>query len=104
MNFDVRHLTDTTVYQPCFCVFDILILNGEILANKSLEQRIDFLKGIFTPQQGVILQSVHSEASTKQDIIRALNESMDKKEEGIVYKDPNSHYVPNDRNTVVGGK
>lgn len=98
MHFDVKNLSNTSVHQPCFCVFDILLYNGEVLAEKSLKDRLKILNDVFTPREGVILHSVRNEGYTKQDVITALNDSMDKKEEGIVYKDPNSHYIPYDRN------
>lgn len=98
MAFDVKHLAKTSVHQACFCVFDILYFNGKVLADQSLRERINILKDAFTSRVGVILHCARTEATTKQDIIQALNNSMDKKEEGIVYKDPNSCYIPNERN------
>ncbi|KRT78225.1 hypothetical protein AMK59_7260 [Oryctes borbonicus] len=98
MNFDVKNLSDTSVHRPCFCVFDILLFNGKILVKQPLKERVGILKDIFEPRKGVIQLSSIIEASSKHDIIKALNDSMDRKEEGIVFKDPDSIYIPNSRN------
>ncbi|GJQ76364.1 Lig4 [Trypoxylus dichotomus] len=98
MSFDVKNLSDTSLHQACFCVFDVLLFNDKILVKQPLKERLEILKEIFVPRNGVIQHSTRSEVSSKQDIINALNDSMDRKEEGIVFKDPDSIYIPNTRN------
>lgn len=98
MNFDVKNLSDTSIHQPCFCVFDILFFNGKLISKLPLKDRVGILKDAFTEHEGIIQQSTRREAYSKEDIIRALNNSMDNKEEGIVFKDPDSTYIPNSRN------
>lgn len=58
MNIDVKHLKTATVNQPCFCVFDILYLNDEVLTNKPLLERFKILEEIIQPEEGVIMISV----------------------------------------------
>lgn len=94
MLFDVKTLTATAVHQPCYCVFDILFLNGVVLANENLEKRISLLKEVLVPKEGVILLSETQEATSKEEVLNALNESVDKEEEGIVVKLPSSVYKP----------
>ncbi|XP_022899944.1 DNA ligase 4 [Onthophagus taurus] len=98
MNFDVKNLTDTSYHQPCFCVFDILLLNNEVLTNKALRERKKLLESILTPIEGVILVSSLKEVYGKREIINALNDSASNKEEGIVFKRPDSFYITNSRN------
>lgn len=94
MLFDVKTLTATAIHQPCFCVFDILFLNGTVLMNESLEERLGILKGVFVAKEGVIVLSEIQEAMCKEEVLNSLNASMDREEEGIVVKLPNSIYKP----------
>ncbi|KAF5275361.1 hypothetical protein FQR65_LT04189 [Abscondita terminalis] len=98
MEFDVKHLKPHNVYQPCFCVFDILLLNDEILTNTPLRGRQSLLYTIITQLKGTFHISEPVETTNEQGIIDALNLSMDREEEGIVFKDPESLYKHNDRN------
>lgn len=97
MLFDVKTLTANAIHQPCYCVFDILFLNGSVLMNKKLEERVSILKDVFVPKAGVIILSEIQEAMRKEDVLNALNAAVDKEEEGIVVKLPNSIYKPGAR-------
>jgi len=56
----------TTVgYQPMMCVFDLLLLNGEVLANQPLRQRRRKLAEVFRPVEGRLILSNFAEKSTK---------------------------------------
>ncbi|XP_018322080.1 DNA ligase 4 [Agrilus planipennis] len=99
MNFDVKNLTESTTHQPCFCVFDILLINDQVLTNKPLKQRTKILYENLKPIEGVIMLSKIGKATSQADLVNALNTSMDNEEEGIVIKDPNSVYKMNDRNS-----
>ncbi|KAK5642584.1 hypothetical protein RI129_008751 [Pyrocoelia pectoralis] len=96
MDFDVKHLKPHNVYQPCFCVFDIIFLNDQVLSNKPLCDRLLLLNTIINPVQGVIVTSHRMEATSEQEVIDCLNRSMDREEEGIVFKDVKSLYKSND--------
>lgn len=98
MNFDVKKLNDDSVHQPCFCVFDILLLNGKILTGEPLTKRIELLRDLIEPKEGTLMFSNVMEAHCKQDLLDALNMSFDKEEEGIVFKKSTSTYKVNDRN------
>ena len=54
-----------TAYQPMLCVFDILMLNGEILSNKTLKQRKEILSTVLEPVDGTIILSEWKEGKTK---------------------------------------
>lgn len=98
MAFDVKNLKENNVHQPCFCVFDILLLDDVVLTNEPLEKRVELLQQIISPKEGVLVLSETMRAHCKQDILDALNIAFDRKEEGIVFKDPESVYKPNNRN------
>lgn len=93
-NFDVKHLREGDLHRPCFCVFDVLMLNGEILTNKPLEDRINVLNKLFSPLEGVIMHTPQKRVTTSTEIIEALNNAIDNQEEGLIVKHPSSIYKP----------
>ncbi|KAF2895633.1 hypothetical protein ILUMI_10543 [Ignelater luminosus] len=97
MNFDVKHTKTSHVHQPCLCVFDILLLNDDVLTNRPLKDRLLLLDTVLNPVQGTIMISHRKEITSKSAVLDALNASMDREEEGIVFKDVMSLYKPNNR-------
>ncbi|NP_001081114.1 DNA ligase (ATP) 4 [Xenopus laevis] len=95
--FDIKHMVEDSELQTCYCVFDILLLNDEKLAHETLRKRYDILKEIFIPIPGRFHIVDKTEASTKKNVVDALNEAIDKREEGIMVKDPMSIYKPDKR-------
>jgi DNA ligase 4 len=83
--------------QICFCVFDILMYNNNVLTNKPLINRIDYLNEAFTEIDGRIFRSKRQLANTNFEVMTALNKAIDDRLEGIVVKDPNSIYKPSVR-------
>ncbi|KAG8430044.1 hypothetical protein GDO86_018598 [Hymenochirus boettgeri] len=95
--FDIKRMVEDSELQTCYCAFDVLMLNDEKLAHETLRKRYDILKEIFIPIQGR-LKIVHkTEASKKKNVVDALNEAIDNREEGIMVKDPLSIYKPDKR-------
>ncbi|XP_044765963.1 DNA ligase 4 [Coccinella septempunctata] len=99
MTLDVKKLKVTNeYYRPCFCVFDILLLNDTILTNEELTHRLKLLRETVKRNiEGTIILSDYQEANSRQGIIDILNKSMDTEQEGIVVKDPKSIYKYKDR-------
>jgi len=65
-NFDIKSRDGTrTGYQPMMCVFDLLLLNGEVLTNQPLRQRRRKLADVFRPVEGRLISSYFSEKSTR---------------------------------------
>lgn len=97
--FDIksRDVLDKTGYQPCVQVFDILLLNDRVLTNTALKDRLLLLDDVFTPIKGRIIRSEYKAATSNQECADALNEAIDKKEEGIMVKLSDSVYKPNTR-------
>jgi DNA ligase-4 len=99
MKLDVKKLGEGK-YQPCFCVFDVLLHNERVLTNHPLQKRLQVLKNVIkNPVAGTIVVSAYTESQSRQDIVDALNSSIDNNEEGIVVKDPKSVYKCSDRNS-----
>lgn len=97
MNVDVKSLKDNPTLRPCYCIFDILYHNGEVLSNKPLMYRVEKLKQVLTPVDGVVQLSETRKVSTRQEVWDSLNDAIDTRQEGIVMKDFMSVYKPNVR-------
>jgi len=85
-NFDIKSLTTASGYQPMMCVFDILECNGQVVSNRTLRERRLVLDDLFNPIEGRIMLSEYSEKRTRQDCADALNDAIDRREEGIMVK------------------
>ncbi|XP_030057178.1 DNA ligase 4 isoform X2 [Microcaecilia unicolor] len=95
--FDIKRIMDDSDLQTCYCVFDVLMLNDDKLAREPLKKRYEVLQNLFTPVVGRINIVHKKEASTKKNVVDALNEAIDNREEGIMVKDPMSTYKPDKR-------
>ncbi|XP_048358612.1 DNA ligase 4 [Sphaerodactylus townsendi] len=95
--FDIKRMVDDSELQTCFCVFDVLMVNSQKLGHEMLSKRYEILNNIFTPITGRIQVILKHQASTQKEVIDALNEAIDNREEGIVVKDPTSVYKPDKR-------
>ncbi|XP_028810741.1 DNA ligase 4 isoform X2 [Denticeps clupeoides] len=95
--FDIKRLMEDSEVQTCFCVFDVLLVNDKKFANEPLKKRYETLQTVFTPVKGRIQLVPKVEAQIMQDVVRALNEAIDSREEGIMVKDPMSIYKPDKR-------
>lgn len=61
-NIDVKMLRIGSSHQPCFCVFDILYYNDNVLTNKPLEERLDILSKVFEPLEGIFVHPTRHKA------------------------------------------
>lgn len=89
--------------QPCFILFDIVMLNGKPLIHLPLSQRRDILRSsvLRTQQLGVVVLADAEAASTEQDFLRFANKCIDETQEGVILKRADSVYKPDAR--VRGG-
>ena len=96
---NIRHLKpNDPTYQQCLYIYDILLLNDNVLANKPLRERLTLLNGALPKEvQGRVHLADRKIGTTKDHVAEALNEAIDRREEGIVLKDPESVYKPNAR-------
>lgn len=97
MHFDVKNLSESSIHQPCFIAFDILLLNGKILTNDPLLFRLENLKKMITPKRGNFMVSEVKKFRTKNELLNYFNKTLDDEEEGVVFKKPDSKYRPNSR-------
>uniref|UniRef100_A0A1A8NYI9 DNA ligase n=1 Tax=Nothobranchius rachovii TaxID=451742 RepID=A0A1A8NYI9_9TELE len=95
--FDVKKLMNDSELQTCFCVFDVLLVNNRKLGKETLKHRHEILQTIFTPVNGRIHVVPKTEVRTMQQVVGALNDAIDSREEGIMVKDPLSIYKPDKR-------
>jgi DNA ligase-4 len=98
-SFDVKSIqANDSQLQPCLIVFDILMYNDEVLTNKPLNERLQYIsKKILEPIEGRIIFSLIKPGTSNQDVINELNIAIEERQEGIVVKDPWSVYKPNVR-------
>lgn len=96
-HLDVKNLKEDGDLQVCLVLFDIIYLNGQVLTNLPLSERLEKLKTVLIPLEGRIQFSAKVEVTTKEDVIRVLNEAIDNREEGVVLKNPDSIYSPASR-------
>lgn len=64
MNTDIKHQREEG-YQPCYYSFDLIMLNGRVLTNQPLKERLELLKTVFKEEEGRLFLSKHTEANTK---------------------------------------
>ncbi|CAI8009872.1 DNA ligase 4 [Geodia barretti] len=83
--------------QQCFVVFDVLMVNDTNFANRPLSERAEQLKKVFEPVKGYIHLVHRRGATTKEEVVTALNEAIDQREEGLLVKNPASTYCPDKR-------
>ncbi|XP_069127951.1 DNA ligase 4-like [Argopecten irradians] len=96
MNTDIKRQQQEG-YQPCYNIFDIVVLNDKVLTNKPIRERLQLLQTVIEPEEGRVQISQHTEANTNQECADALNKAIDGREEGIMVKNPESVYRPNTR-------
>ena len=103
----MRHNTDTTQFSPCFVVFDIVYLNDQNMCHVPLSERIATLERVITPVPGYLVHAHRAVRDlvaqlltrvqfghTKEDFMKEANRAIDSREEGLIIKQPASHYKP----------
>nr|XP_045002156.1 DNA ligase 4 [Jaculus jaculus]XP_045002157.1 DNA ligase 4 [Jaculus jaculus] len=95
--FDIKRMVEDSDLQTCYCVFDVLMVNNKKLGRETLRKRYEILSSTFTPIQGRLERVQKTQAHTKKEVVDALNEAIDKREEGIMIKHPLSIYKPDKR-------
>jgi DNA ligase-1 len=91
-NLTEQIMTETPLV---YVVFDIMYYNGESLIKKSIKERKEVLSNISFKEP--IVSSVYKVVNSEEDIIAMFEKSRDIGHEGLVVKDPDSHYHPGKR-------
>lgn len=81
----------------CYCVFDIVFLNGESLVTLPLSKRKDVLKTIVMERPTMIELVQHTVATSIKSILGSLDAALASHHEGILIKVAASQYVPGER-------
>lgn len=78
-----------------YVVYDIMYFNGENTIVKSIKERKEILSNISFKDP--IINSTYRAVTSEQEIIAMFEKSRDIGHEGLVLKDPDSHYHPGKR-------
>lgn len=78
-------------------MFDLLYVNDRSVMDLSLQQRRLLLQRVIKPSNKVLEIVEQKEAKTTGDIIESLDNAISSREEGVMIKNLNSTYVPNER-------
>ena len=81
----------------CYCVFDIVFLNGESLVNAPLVKRKQLVRDVFEPKSTMLEAVPHTVATNTKSILVSLDDAMRSGFEGVVIKVAGSRYVPGER-------
>lgn len=83
--------------QFCYIAFDLLYLNGEAKMGLPLRARMALLHENIEVRDKVVEIVEQKEIKSEQAVVEALNMAIDARYEGLMVKDINSIYVPNER-------
>ncbi|PRP74389.1 DNA ligase 4-like [Planoprotostelium fungivorum] len=89
--------SENTGKQLCYVAFDLLYVNNRSVMDLTLSQRMVLLKRCIRTKARIIEVVEQREAKTVEDITEALDQAILKREEGIMIKNLNATYVPNER-------
>ena len=78
-----------------YVVYDVMYFNGENTITKSIKERKEILSTISFKEP--IINSSYKVVNSEQEIIAMFEKSRDIGHEGLVLKDPDSHYHPGKR-------
>jgi DNA ligase 1 len=92
-----KNLTEQIMVETplVYVVFDIMYFNGESLIKKSIKERKEILSNISFKEP--IVNSIYKLVNSEEEIIAMFEKSRDIGHEGLVLKDPDSHYNPGKR-------
>lgn len=98
-NTDVKAIKASNAeLRPCFCVYDVLFLNGKCLIMVPYAERIRLLKTIIKEKVGFVAICHRIKVKNSEHLVELLNQAIDAHQEGVVIKKENSVYSPNERN------
>ncbi|XP_053682704.1 DNA ligase 4 isoform X2 [Sabethes cyaneus] len=98
-NTDVKGIkADNPILRPCFCVYDILFLNGRSLLTVPYAERIRLLGTVVKEKVGILTFCKRIKVNSSEHLVELLNQAIDARQEGVVIKKQDSVYSPNERN------
>jgi DNA ligase-1 len=91
-NLTKQTMTETPIV---YVIFDIMYFNGESLIKNPIKERKEILSSISFGEP--IIKSTYKIVNSEEEIIAMFEMSRDIGHEGLVLKDPESHYHPGKR-------
>lgn len=80
---DVKRIkNDNLDHRPCFCVYDVLYLNGISQMKKPFAERLTLLKNLINDKEGVIKTCIPIKVRDVKHALSLINEAIDRQEEG----------------------
>ena len=95
--FSIRQARNEDEAHQCLILYDILLLNGRVLSGLPLRERVVILKSVVREEEGKVQMCRRVLASNVQAVQEELAAAIDRREEGLVVKDIESHYKPGAR-------
>jgi len=92
----MRHHEDE-LHCPAFVAWDLVYFNGDSILHKPLTERMDLLKQVAQPKESVYYISEQKECGTLDEVMKLLDDVIERCEEGVVIKDRRSIYEPGQR-------
>ncbi|KFB48828.1 AGAP000623-PA-like protein [Anopheles sinensis] len=84
--------------RACFCVYDVLLLNGTPLTDLPYGERAALLGTVFVREQiGFLVRCKRELVRDAPHLVQLLNEAIDGQQEGVVLKREDAPYRPNRR-------
>ncbi|XP_055551463.1 DNA ligase 4 [Wyeomyia smithii] len=98
-NTDVKAVkANNATLRPCFCVYDILLLNGRSLLMVPYAERARLLRTVVKEKIGILVFCKRVKVNNSDHLVELLNQAIDARQEGVVIKKQDSVYSPNERN------
>lgn len=97
-NFTAKYLKRTDHKQrPCYCIYDLIYLNGKSFTEIPYAERIRKLKELVRVQEGALVLCEREKVRDARHFLECLNRAFDANEEGVVIKQEDSKYHPGKR-------
>lgn len=97
-NFTAKYLKQSDHKQKaCYCIYDLIYLNGVSLTGIPYAERIRKLKGLIREQKGALMLCERTKIQDSNHFLQCLNKAFDANEEGVVIKQEDSKYHPGKR-------
>lgn len=81
----------------CYCVYDLIYLDGKSLLNIPYAERIRKLRSLVTETPGQLTLCNRVEINDAEHFLECVNKAFDDKEEGVVIKGADTIYKPGKR-------
>lgn len=94
---NVETMFESEAFRPLFVIFDILLINNQLICDQPLFKRKSLLKQLITPKPNYIELIHSSDGTTEDDIKNSLQAAIETNSEGIIVKDKRRKYKIGER-------